>query len=403
MDWTTPEDLRKQLQRLWDKGSWLSAHITGETLFPRPLRLRRPDSRAVAERFSEVRDWVRQLQAGSRDERGFGYVIEWRRTNHRVHGANDLPAGVTIPTADDGLRLIGRRRDAQRFCALADETLARYPALQDWLARRPLTLLGHADDWPRVLAVLEYFVANPRPGIYLRQLDIPGVDTKFIGYRRKLFAELLEGVLPEHTIDTSASGVHGFDRRYGLRPKPPLIRARLLDPGLYLHGLSDISVPPEEFAAWSPPVQRVFITENEVNGLAFPDCPDSLVIFGLGYGLERLAAVEWLQHTRVYYWGDIDSHGFAILNRVRHHLPHARSLLMDHATLEAHEPLWGTEAAGESFLGDLSLLTPAEQAVFQALQSHRPGERVRLEQERIGYNWVRAAVRAVLHDVSTGD
>jgi hypothetical protein len=31
--------------------------------------------------------------------------------------------------------------------------------------------------------VLRWFVANPRPGVYLRQLDIPGVDTKFIEVR----------------------------------------------------------------------------------------------------------------------------------------------------------------------------------------------------------------------------
>jgi hypothetical protein len=32
----------------------------------------------------------------------------------------------------------------------------------------------------------------------------------------------------------------------------------------------------------SAPLERVFITENEINGLAFPDVPGSLVIFGLG-------------------------------------------------------------------------------------------------------------------------
>ena len=64
-----------------------------------------------------------------------------------------------------------------------------------------------------------------------------------------------------------------------------------------------------EFAQLNRPVERVFVTENEINGLAFPPCPGSIVIFGLGYGLDRLADIAWLERTQVWYWGDIDTHG----------------------------------------------------------------------------------------------
>ncbi len=42
-----------------------------------------------------------------------------------------------------------------------------------------------------------------------------------------------------------------------------------------------------------------------------------------------LAQAGWLARCQVYYWGDIDTHGFAILDQLRTHIPHARSLLMD--------------------------------------------------------------------------
>jgi hypothetical protein len=70
-----------------------------------------------------------------------------------------------------------------------------------------------------------------------------------------------------------------------------------------------------------------------------------MVVFGLGYGLERLADVEWLRQVEVHYWGDIDTHGFGILNRLRARLPDAHSFLMDRSTLEAHRALWGQEPA----------------------------------------------------------
>ncbi|MFV8833339.1 Wadjet anti-phage system protein JetD domain-containing protein [Aquisalimonas sp. APHAB1-3] len=390
--WTTPDAIRQQLQRLWDKGDWLASHVTGEPLFPRELRLKRPGAKDIADRFMEVRDWVRTLRDGSREQRGLGYDITWERVNHRVHGSNDLPAGITVPTEADGLRLIGRTRELARFQELARETLRRHPALKDWLARRPLTALERADEWPGILAILDHFTAHPRPGVYLRQLDIPGVDTKFIGNRRKLLGELLDQVLPEAAIDATATGAARFEQRYGLRDKPVLVRFRALDAALNVGPFSDLTVPVEELAAWRPPVRHVFITENEINGLAFPDCPGGLVIFGLGYGLDRLADIPWLHEAAVHYWGDIDTHGFAMLSRLRQHVTHTRSLLMDRETLDTHHGLWGEEATHQRFTGELLHLTPEEHTLFTALRENTIGERIRLEQERIGYTHVCEAV-----------
>jgi hypothetical protein len=53
----------------------------------------------------------------------------------------------------------------------------------------------------------------------------------------------------------------------------------------------------------SPKVSRIFITENEINFLAFPNARDSLVIFGAGYGFEMLSRAKWLSGCRIYYWG----------------------------------------------------------------------------------------------------
>ena len=80
---------------------------------------------------------------------------------------------------------------------------------------------------------------------------------------------------------------------------------------------NDLSVTTETFARLDPGITRVFITENEINFLAFPRVADSLVIFGAGYGFEMLDAARWLQERTLHYWGDIDTHGFAILDQLR--------------------------------------------------------------------------------------
>ena len=109
------------------------------------------------------------------------------------------------------------------------------------------------------------------------------------------------------------------ERRYGVRYDQPLIRLRLLDPALgeRFGGLTDISLPLDRFATLDPPCRRVFITENKINGLSFPPLPDSLVIFGLGYGVESLRDAPWLRQREIHYWGDLDTHGFAILSLLR--------------------------------------------------------------------------------------
>lgn len=388
--WTTVQGIVERLERRWRSGEILAARLTGEALFPMEIRLSRPGPREVAERFGEVGDWARGLAAASREGQDSGFELRYETLRNRVQGRNSLPVSAVVPTEADALKLIGKRRDAARFQEVAEATLARHPALREWLTRRPHRALEHAAVWEQVLAVLDWFTAHPRPALYLRQLDIPSVDTKFIEAHRKLLAELLDVVLPDGAVDRSAVGARAFSRRYGLRTEPPLLRFRFLDPALYLQGkLADVSLPPEDFAALNTSVKRVFVTENRINGLAFPDCPGSMVVFGLGYGLERLSEIPWLRDVELHYWGDIDTHGFGILNRLRAALPHARSFLMDRETLEAHRRLWGQEPADGRYAGDTSRLAEAEDALYRDLLSDQLGERVRLEQERIGYGWIR--------------
>lgn len=389
MAWTTPEDVRAQVRRLWERGRILAARLGGEPLFPYAVRLSRPDTRALVDRFAAARAWIRALEDGSKNALGAGYDVVYAEINHRELGPNRVPDGIVVSCADDALALIGKRRQAEIFDVLVRATRAACPELVPWIARRPLELLDHADDWPAILDLVGWFRSHPRPARYARQIDVPGVHTKFIEERRKLLAELLDLVLPAEAIRADAVGVAAFERRYGLKGKPALVRFRVLDPRLRLGGLADIATPAEQFAELCLPVRQVFITENEINGLAFPDAQASIVVFGLGYGLERLA-VPWLQDKRIFYWGDLDTHGFAILDKLRGVFPEARSFLMDRETLLSHRALWGVEPKQHD--QPVLRLSPEELALYDDLRAGRLGERVRLEQERIGYAHVTRAV-----------
>jgi hypothetical protein len=388
MSWTTPADLRARLQRLWERGEWLRSLVDDiERLFPLRLPIKGPSSSELADHFDTVRAWISDVAATPHVR------IEWREINHRILGQQRLPQAVWIDRLDDALAFTGKRRDAAQFERLLEVTRSRQPKLIPWLAQRPLQALEFVEDWERLLAVVEWLQAHPQPGVYLRQAEIAGVDTKFIETRRGVLAQWLDLLLPPETIDDTRTGVAQFAARYGFREKPPRIRFRVLDEALVtLPGVDrpDIALDAGSFARLALPCRHVFITENETNFLAFPDVPQSIVLFGAGYGWEVLEPARWLTDCALHYWGDIDTHGFAILDQLRGRFPHVGSFLMDRATLIAHEAFWGNE--GDQVIRDLPRLTAQERELFDDLRDNRIRPGLRLEQERIGFAWVRAAL-----------
>lgn len=389
-DWSTPVDICNRIRREWDKGRILAAMLDGEAVFPLRIPLKKPDTRALAEHFELARQWVAGLALMDKEKTAAGYRLEWREFTHRQLGGNRIPVAAIIESERDGLALIGKQHDAARFRELAATIAGAFPALAPWLSRHPLTVLDQAGNWPSLLAVLDWAARHPCSGAYLRQIDAIGVDTKFIERHKGLLGEMLDLVLPPGAIDTQHSGANGFERRYGFKSKPVQIHFRFLDQGLRIQGLSDLAVTSDEFARLAPAVKRVFITENEINFFAFPDVPYSLVLFGSGYGFDHLAQTEWLQSKEIFYWGDIDTHGYAILDQLRSKFPAAHSLLMDRATLLEHKNFWGSEERPTA--RELERLRPDEAALYDDLRFNRIAPALRLEQERIAYDSVKAAL-----------
>ena len=387
MSWTTPADLRTQVQRLWDKGDILASLVTGQALFPKRLVLKGPTSSELLDRFDEARAWSSALRTMRHCR------VEMREFRHRVFGTNALPEAVWVDTVEDAVALTGKQRKVTEFSVLLELTRVRQPPLLAWLARRPLRALELAQAWPQLLNIVVWLKAHPRPGIYLRQVDIPGVHSKFIEAHRGVLIELLDCVLPPGCIDPMASGISQFAQRYGFCDKPERLRFRILDPqyallpGEHIH---DITLDAASFTELDCGITRVFITENEINFLAFPPMKDSMVIFGAGYGFETLGKAKWLASCRIHYWGDIDTHGFAILDQLRGQFDQVASFLMDRNTLLAFESRWGVEEKPTS--RDLFRLTPDEHALYDDLRDNRIRKNLRLEQERVGFGWVMAAL-----------
>lgn len=387
MNWSTPADLKAQVLRMWGRGELLQDAIAPSARFPLRLKFKRPTSTDITDRFNEVRTWANALAAEPHVR------LEWEQVRHRVQGVQRLPASVWVDTLADALAWLEKQAETSEFLALHGSIGGTHPPLLPWLEKHPFEALRLAPQWPGYLAVIDWLLKHPRPGIYVRQVDLPGVHSKFIEANRAVLSELLDLCLPENARDESFSGVTQFAGRYGFRNKPARVRFRILDSGISgLAGTScsDITLDADSFGAWTAGVSRVFITENEVNFLSFPHVPGSIVIFGSGYGWGALAKARWLDRCPIHYWGDIDTHGFAILNQLRTYFPHVVSFLMDRATLLAHSAYWGIE--DKPVHASLPLLSADERALYYDLRDNRIRPNLRLEQELISFQWLSSQI-----------
>lgn len=393
-----PEQIRARARKLWASGQALRGWLRAEPLFPFQIPFRKPSAQEWLDRYAELRAQVEQLEAGSKERVGSGYTVLFKEIAHQKLGRLRVPERVAFEGVEDLAASIGEGATLKRFQGLVGRVRVREPRLLDWLAEQPFSALENELAVPRLLAVAAYLQANPRPKRFARELGIAGVDSKFIEEYRGVLSDWLDRLLPPEAVDLSARGLsdHGFERRFGLRYEEPPIRFRWLDRRLALaSGITDAMVPVSQFVAYAPSCSTVFMTENKISFLTLPECSGALVVFGGGYAIDRLGNVPWLSDKTLHYWGDIDTHGFAILSRLRGYWPHARSLLMDRNTFILHRELWGEELQERRCLNDLAGLNSDEKALYDDLRCDRFGACLRLEQERIEYAHVRRAVASV--------
>lgn len=377
--WTQVSQLRTKLRARWDSGQLLAERLKPTGLFPLRLSLSIPNAQDMLNYFSEVNNWIDSFKPLAQIN---GFHVEWKTCQHRQLGRNELPCALVINDLASCIDYLDKRKASLLFDQHAKQLLSQLPQLYSWVLKYPLRLLELSQELNKLTAFILWRLAHPKPHIYLRQLSLPGINTKYLEQYQKTCSEWLDLCLPTTSINTNFKA-NRFALRYGFLEKPVLVRFRMLDQRYDIHGLSDLSISIESFANLDLKIAKIFIIENDINALAFPSTPDSMVLFGRGYGFEYLSNVHWLHDKKIVYWGDIDTHGFAILNQLRHYLPQAQSMLMDEATLLKHQTCWSIELKQSK--AELSQLTIAEQALYQTLQHNILGQGVRLEQEYIDF------------------
>ncbi|MCX5232993.1 Wadjet anti-phage system protein JetD domain-containing protein [Streptomyces sp. NBC_00233] len=382
--WSRPEDVVETLRRKWTRGLLLTAAAAGHPFEPIEVQIKGPAAADALHHYEQALAWAQAW-----DPRLHPHLQIQSKLIGGHHGlpSQTVPARACVETRPALWALLGVTAEVDRFHTLYEHTAVQEPGLARWMADHPMKVLLHAAVWHQLVHTVCWIRDEGTEQVYLREIDVPGVDTKFVESHKAILSELLDHTLPESRINAGAPK-SDLATRYGFRAKPTYIRLRYLSASPL--PFSELTVRAGELAHWPPGVRTVIVLENETTYLSLPPVPGAIAVLGSGYAAALLRHLPWLDDVGLFYWGDIDTHGFAILDQVRGRFPHTRSLLMDRATLLAHESHWGKEKSQAR--GGLTHLTPEEAKLDQDLKAGVYRPHLRLEQERISISAVREAL-----------
>ncbi len=369
----TTADIRKRAEAHYRQ--WLTAIAQGNPAYE-PLTIKRTgDQKKAEERWEALSELVNQ----SKEKTGLGYRIELEAPPPNSKNKQSRLRAIVFDTAGDLLQFIEKTPELDNFkrnFALINGT----PELASWCAAHVREVVQYDAVWPQLLAVVRFFQEDPAPALPIRLLPIEGVDTKFIEQYNGVLCQLLDNILPKAAIYTAHKN---FSKRYGLPEQAPLVECAWNDPTLVAQygGFNRLAFPADQLGQIPLAASRILVVENKNSMLQALQEPfsDGMVIFGGGYGISLLKDCQWLHQKVLYYWGDLDAHGLAILSRFRDFFPNIRALMMDETTFEAYPHAW---VEGKPYYGAVpENLSAEERQLFERLNS----KLLRLEQERVQY------------------
>ena len=361
--------------------SFLQSIVIGEQFSRIVIR---GDKKYIKSSLPEFEKEILLLLSKSKEKKGFGYTLEFHRIKTKHIGTQDLPTIIYFNSKADFLKYLGKEKEVEGFEDSLRIILAAFPELKTWAFANPVKIIPKQKQWVDIIKVCRYFIDNPKPERYIRELPIE-VHTKFIEQNNQIISELLDVLISDHTNKLEKQ----FEKRFNLKYSESLVRFKVLDPEVstaYFSGLDDLSIPVSQFEKLRLPLRKVLIVENKTTlytTLTLPMMKGTIAIFGSGYNVYNLKKVYWFADVDLVYWGDIDVQGFEILSQFREYHPNTNSVLMDKNTFDIY------------FEGDLGTLTnmplpcnlrESEQSLYELLKVNN----WRLEQEKIPFEYASA-------------
>ena len=326
----TPDEIKKKATRKYN--DFLKAVLSRQAFFPLSIKGKKGSANMPLEVLFPS---LKLLLEGAKDKLGFGYEVRLKTVNTRHAGAISMPDDIYFDNLEDYLQYIGKETEFIQFQKTILPTLRKVPALNTWVQNHPAQAIKHLDKWADLVKVCHFFIQQPQPKCYIRQLPID-ISPTFIDQNKSILKDLLSVVLPKkHQTNSSI-----FEERFSLRYDAPTMRMRLLDSNVltdFPAFVEDINLPFLAFQKLHITAETVFLIEDKTCFLAFPKHTKSVAIWTVNHSAVQLQQLACLHSKQVLFWGDLSPLAFQKLNALRSFLPQVQSLLMNPKTSSVFE------------------------------------------------------------------
>ena len=357
-------------------------------------------SKDLVSRMNEVLPLI--AESKQKNKKRIGYSLDFEQINTRTNGMQTVIKNIYFETENDFLHFIKKESATQNFVSAIkilnselqlekqQNSTVKINFNSEWIHSHHSDLCdSHSDEtnfWHSVCLCVNYLFRNTSSNLYLRQLPVK-VHTKFIENNKALIQSLLVVSEPTASNSIEENKKTSFESKYGIKEKPVLVRFRSLDKKILLNvnGLqvSEMILPLCDFESFDKSdlfsrIKRIFIIENEMVYLSFPEVEDSICIWGHGFTATVFKSCTWFNKKN-------------ILSDFRKYFPLTKSFCMDSRTLKTFDSF---RSKGKSLSGNFipQNLTEEEKLVFTELHNSASNNRDRLEQEHISNDYIEDAL-----------
>ena len=368
---------------------------------------------SVKDSFAERKVEAENLYKNSKNAKGRGYTVETKTIKTHKQGIQTIIEKIYFETEIDFIRFIGKEKETENFKKHLSIVKSRFLNLNaedvqnNWLKKHLRSLIAEAEDdyWQNIFLCAIWFLNNPHCNVYLREIPVP-VHTKFIEQNTSLIFSVYTALNKNKDTDKINSNADIY-KIWGVRTAEPFIRFRSLDKDIHLKILNEeftsyeIQTPLSAFAKINfNSIEYIFIVENLMVYLTFPAFNKALCIFGSGFAAVNLKECKTLNEKKLYYFGDMDEHGFEILSNVRSIFPNIQSFCMDQKTYETFSIFAIKGENSHSKIEDLNL-SEDELHLFKFLRENKTIGR--LEQEKISQAFIKSRIEKIFNDTDKGE
>jgi hypothetical protein len=376
----TKEEIKKKALNKYT--AYLKSIINNDTYFPLEIK---GNKQISTQEYSKAFEAFTTFYNNSKEKKGYGYSFEYEKTK------KIKITRIYFETEEDYLKFIEKESQTNSFknniktlrstLDISDETLiSNVSKISKWDVK----------FCTNIARISSFIINNPQSNLYQRELPI-AVHTKFLEKNITVITSFISNFIPLKNVDNKY-------QKLGLLDKSFLIKIRSTSPFKIFDSKNNLScssetitLTPKEFEQFKHSSKTIFVVENETTFYNFPIKENELCLYSGGFSILSFKNNSYLRENSLFYFGDLDEHGFAIFSMFKDVYPNAKSIFMNMKCLMEFKKY---KAEGKEYKGSLQNLNNEEETCFKYLKETNS----RLEQEKIPTSYIKKELDHILNN-----